>query len=146
MLIYAHKVLMEVLVELRRGRSYWGGIFPSVPSLSQSHSSHRPASSATERAMTAQPYTKADLEQGERTVRELHGLKGYDAWAGHIAKALAGARQAPETVWEKTPGDALTDDEAATIGKTLREKTSSTGPCPGLDLALRQPDRARDGP
>ena len=49
---------------------------------------------------------------------ELHGLKGYDE---HIAKAIASARQAPETVWEKTAGDALTDDEAATIGKTLRE-------------------------
>lgn len=42
--------------------------------------------------MKPQPYTKDDLERGEAIVRELHGLKGYDAWAEHIAKALAAER------------------------------------------------------
>jgi hypothetical protein len=41
---------------------------------------------------SAQPYTPEDLAQGEQIVRELHGLKGYEAWAEHIAKALAHAR------------------------------------------------------
>jgi hypothetical protein len=43
---------------------------------------------------TAVPYTPEDLARGERIVRELHGLSGYEAWAEHIAKALAAARGA----------------------------------------------------
>lgn len=38
------------------------------------------------------PYTKDDLLHGELVVRELHGLKGFDAWAERIAKAIAIAR------------------------------------------------------
>jgi hypothetical protein len=40
----------------------------------------------------AVPYTAEDLARGERIVKELHGLQGYEAWAEHIAKALAWAR------------------------------------------------------
>lgn len=47
--------------------------------------------------MTAQPYTKADLDRGEQIVRELHGLKGFEAWAERIAKALAEERERAET-------------------------------------------------
>lgn len=43
-----------------------------------------------------QPYTKGDLEQGEQIVRELHSLKGFDAWAERIAKALARERECVE--------------------------------------------------
>ncbi len=42
--------------------------------------------------MKPQPYTKYDLELGEQIVKELHGLKGFDAWAERIAKALASER------------------------------------------------------
>lgn len=42
--------------------------------------------------MTAHPYTKDDLKHGELVVRELHDLKGFEAWAGRIAKAIAIAR------------------------------------------------------
>lgn len=45
--------------------------------------------------MTAQPYTKRDLELGEQIVRELHGLKGFDAWAERIAKAIAAESERP---------------------------------------------------
>lgn len=41
----------------------------------------------------SQPFTAADLATGERIVRELHGLKGFDAWAERIAKALAAERE-----------------------------------------------------
>lgn len=44
--------------------------------------------------MAPQPYTKEDLRRGEEIVKELHGLKGYDAWAEHIAKALRRATEA----------------------------------------------------
>lgn len=40
----------------------------------------------------SQPYTKDDLKHGELVARELHGLKGFDAWAERIAKAIAIAR------------------------------------------------------
>jgi hypothetical protein len=46
---------------------------------------------------------------------ELHGLKGYGAWAEHIAKTLAAARQAPEPD--------LTDAE--TIGKIVRHANNA---------------------
>lgn len=39
-----------------------------------------------------QPYTESDLRRGEKVVRELHGLRGYDAWAEHIAKVIAAER------------------------------------------------------
>ena len=39
------------------------------------------------------PYTKEDFERGERIVQELHGLRGYDAWAERIAKELAAERE-----------------------------------------------------
>lgn len=42
--------------------------------------------------MISHPYTKDDLKHGELVVRELHGLKGFDAWAERIAKAIAIAR------------------------------------------------------
>jgi hypothetical protein len=48
---------------------------------------------------------------------ELHGLKGYDAWAEHIAKTLAAARQAPEPD--------LTDADAETIGKIVRHANNA---------------------
>lgn len=41
----------------------------------------------------AQPYTKQDLERGEDTVRRLHGVTGFDAWAELIAKGLAAERE-----------------------------------------------------
>lgn len=40
-----------------------------------------------------QPYTKEDLDRGEKIVRELHGLQGYDAWAERIAKEIASVRK-----------------------------------------------------
>lgn len=47
--------------------------------------------------MAAQPYTSEDLKRGEELVQELRGLKGFDAWAEHLAKALAGERaRAPQ--------------------------------------------------
>ena len=39
-----------------------------------------------------QPYTENDLQRAEKLVRELHGLKGFDAWADRIAKEIAAAR------------------------------------------------------
>lgn len=42
-----------------------------------------------------QPYTKEDLDRGEAVVRELHGLRGFDAWAERIAKELASERARP---------------------------------------------------
>lgn len=39
------------------------------------------------------PYTKADLERGEKIVQELHGLRGYDAWAERLAKEIAVERE-----------------------------------------------------
>lgn len=39
------------------------------------------------------PYTKKDLERGEAIVQELHGLKGYEAWAERIAKEIAAERE-----------------------------------------------------
>ena len=42
--------------------------------------------------MPVQPYTEDDLKNGERIVRALHGLKGFDEWAEYIAKALAAER------------------------------------------------------
>lgn len=53
--------------------------------------------------MASQPYTKKDLEKAEQIVRELHGLKGFDAWAEHIAKALAAMRETTEV--RLTTGD-----------------------------------------
>jgi len=41
----------------------------------------------------SQPYTTDDLKRGEIIVQELHGLIGYDAWAEHIAKAIAAGRK-----------------------------------------------------
>ncbi len=42
---------------------------------------------------TIHPYTDADLSEGQIIVQQLHGLKGYDAWVEHIAKALAHERE-----------------------------------------------------
>lgn len=36
-------------------------------------------------------YAEDDLRHAERIVRELHGIKGFDAWAEHIAKELSAA-------------------------------------------------------
>lgn len=44
--------------------------------------------------MAAQWYSKEDLKRAEEIVKELHGIKGYDAWAEHIAKALRRAKEA----------------------------------------------------
>ncbi len=43
--------------------------------------------------MKAQPYTETDLERGEQIVRQLHGIQGFEAWAEHIAKAIAAERE-----------------------------------------------------
>lgn len=42
--------------------------------------------------MVVHPYSEDDLMHGELVVRELHGLKGFEAWAERIAKAIAIAR------------------------------------------------------
>lgn len=52
--------------------------------------------------MSAQPYTDEDLARGEKVVRELHGLKGYEAWAERIAKEIAATRATlPRLPWFK---------------------------------------------
>lgn len=43
------------------------------------------------------PYTKDDLKRGTEIVMELHGLKGFDAWAERIAKELAAERERSQT-------------------------------------------------
>ena len=61
-----------------------------------------------------QPFTPADLKVGEQIVRELHGLNGYDAWAEHVAKAIAAARESFDIIAVRNA--AL--EEAAKIAET----------------------------
>ncbi len=44
-------------------------------------------------AEVIQPFTREDLKYGEAIVQQLHGLKGYDAWAECVAKAIAAERE-----------------------------------------------------
>lgn len=56
---------------------------------------NRAKSNETKEAVVAtQWYSQQDLKRAEEIVKELHGLKGYDAWAEHIAKALRQAKEA----------------------------------------------------
>lgn len=43
--------------------------------------------------MTATPYTKDDLKTGEKVVKALHGVRGFEAWAELIAKEVAAERE-----------------------------------------------------
>jgi len=52
---------------------------------------------------TVHPYTDDDLSEGQIIVQQLHGLKGYDAWAEHIAKALAHEREKAAEIAEGWP-------------------------------------------
>ena len=50
-------------------------------------------SSAQAPAVTTELFTTDDLARGETIVRELHGLKGFEAWSERIARALATERR-----------------------------------------------------
>jgi hypothetical protein len=45
------------------------------------------------------PYTENDLKRAQDLVKELHGLKGFDAWANRIAKEIAAARAREFDAW-----------------------------------------------
>jgi hypothetical protein len=67
----------------------------------------------------AQPYTDADLKRGAEIVQELHGLKGYEAWSEHIAKAIAAARlaaqaDAPGALAQQTQVPLISEEDVPT--------------------------------
>jgi hypothetical protein len=52
-----------------------------------------------------QSYTPNDLTRGAQIVSELHGCRGFYAWAEHVAKALAAERERAETLATKLARD-----------------------------------------
>lgn len=91
------------------------------------------------RSSSVQPYTQADLEIGFEAVKALHGIKGYDGWAEHIAKVIARTRAslqpATPTIDDRTPTAAQPAPTTA-IGRVDREGGWNAGrglPRPSTD-------------